>query len=119
PLEACAILLRDRHQSVAIENALMRANIAYRTHGMQGYIQREEILFLRGMIAIALKNLATVKSAAIQKAIVEALAIFGELALSPKDMEEAKDDIVNDPTILNTFFSGHIQRHGQDQAKVR
>ncbi|HUG57532.1 MAG TPA: ATP-dependent helicase [Candidimonas sp.] len=119
PLEACAILLRDRHQSVAIENALMRANIAYRTHGMQGYIQREEILFLRGMIAIALKNLASVISAAIQKAIVEALAIFGELALSPKDMEEAKDDIVNDPTILNTFFSGHIQRHGQDQAKVR
>ncbi|NYT63190.1 ATP-dependent helicase [Alcaligenaceae bacterium] len=119
PLEACAILLRDRHQSVAIENALMRAKIAYRPHGMQGYIQREEILFLRGMIAIALKNLAMVKSAAIQKGIVEALAIFGELTLSPKDMEEAKDDIVNDPSLLSTFFSGHIQRHAQDQAKVR
>lgn len=119
PLEGCAILLRDRHQSVAIENALMQANIAYRPHGMQGYIQREEILFLRGMIAIALNNLATVKSAVIQKAIVEALAIFGELTLSPKDMDEAKDDIVNDPSILSTFFSGHIQRHEQDLAKVR
>jgi DNA helicase-2/ATP-dependent DNA helicase PcrA len=119
PLEDCAILLRDRHQSVAIENALMRADIAYRTHGMQGYTQREEILFLRGMVAIALNNLASVKSAAIQKAIVEALAIFGELTLTPKEMDEAKELIVSDPTLLRTFFSGHIQRHKQDLAKVR
>src|SRR5690606_23402653 len=98
------ILLCVLHQSVAIENALMRADIAYRTHGMQGYIQREEILFLRGMVAIALNNLASVKSPAIQKAIIEALAIFGELTLTPPEMDEAKDLIVSDPTILRTFF---------------
>ncbi|SHH92176.1 ATP-dependent helicase [Pollutimonas bauzanensis] len=119
PLEACAILLRERHQSVAIENALMRANIGYRTQGMQGYLQREEILFLRGMIAIALKNLASVESAAIRKAIVESLAIFGEVAFTPQEMDYAKSVIAKDPQILNSFFTGQIQRSQSEKARTR
>ncbi len=119
PLERCAILLRDRHQSVAIENALMHANIAYRTHGMQSYLQREEILFLRGMIAIALKNLATVKSEPVRKAIVESLAIFGEVEFNSKEMDDAKNIIAKDPAILNSFFSGQIQRSKSEKAKAR
>ncbi len=119
PLEACAVLLRDRHQSVAIENAFMRAGIGYRMQSMPSYLQREEILFLRGMIAIALKNLASVKSETVRKAIVESLAIFGELALTPKEMEEATNDIGQDPTILNSFFTGQIQRNTSGQAGMR
>ncbi len=110
PLDGCAILVRDRHQSVAIENALMQAGIAYRTGDMPGYLQREEILFLRGMIAIALKNLGAVKSDAVRRAIVESLAIFGEVALTPSQMEEAKKTIARDPETLSYFFSGQLQR---------
>ena len=117
PLEACAILLRDRHQSISIENALMHAEIGYRTLGMQSYLQREEILFLRGMIAIALKNLSSVKSEAVRKAIVESLAIFGELEFTPKEMEYAKREISEVPENLSYFFSGQIQRSESVKAR--
>jgi DNA helicase-2/ATP-dependent DNA helicase PcrA len=110
PLDGCAILVRERHQSVAIENALMQAGIAYRTPGMAGYLQREEILFLRGMIAIALKNLAAVKSLPVRRAIVEALAIFGEIDMAPKDLQEAQNMIARDPDTLSFFFSGQLVR---------
>ena len=110
PLDGCAILLRERHQSVALENALMQAGIAYRTPGMPGYLQREEILFLRGMIAIALKNLATIKSSAVRKAIVEALAIFGELDMTASQLSEAQTMIARDPDTLRFFFSGQLAR---------
>ena len=77
----CAILLRDSHQSIAIENALITAGIAYHCHALVPYLQRPEILFLRGMLAIALGDLATVAAKDIRKAIVEALVTFGELDL--------------------------------------
>ncbi|PLC55408.1 DNA helicase UvrD [Pollutimonas nitritireducens] len=119
PLEACAILLRDKHQSVAMENALMHAGIAYRTQGMQGYLQREEVLFLRGMMAIALKNLSAVQSVGVRKAIVESLAIFGEIGFNASDMDFARNAIAQDPDILNSFFSGQLQRSRSDQARAR
>jgi DNA helicase-2/ATP-dependent DNA helicase PcrA len=118
-LDQCAILLRERHQSVAIENALMRANIGYRTLGMQGYLQREEILFLRGLIAIALKNLVTVQSEFVRKGIVEALAIFGEIDITVKGLDYAKNVIHKDPTILNSFFSGKIQQNETEKINGR
>ena len=119
PIEACAILLRERHQSIIIENALMEAGIAYRTAGMPGYMQREEILFLRGMLAIALKNLATVASDAVRRRIVESLALFAEVPMSPLDLEQAKADIAAEPGMLKFFVSGQIQRVGSAQARAR
>jgi DNA helicase-2/ATP-dependent DNA helicase PcrA len=117
PLDGCAVLIRDRHQSVAIENALMQASIGYRTPDMAGYLQRDEILFLRGMIAIALKDLAAVKSYEVRTAIVEALAIFAEVELSPQKMEQAKYAIGKDPQILGDFFSAYIDRDQQGSAQ--
>ncbi len=119
PLDGCAILVRERHQSVAIENALMQAGIAYRTPGMPGYLQREEILFLRGMIAIALQNLAAVKSSPVRKAIVEALAIFGELEMTQQDLLEAQNMIARDPDTLRFFFSGQLVRSSSGGAGQR
>ena len=118
-LEGCAILLRDRHQSVPIENALMQAGVPYRTHGMQASLQREEILFLRGMVAISLKNLVSVQSLDVRKAIIESLAIFGELAFSASDMEFAKTAVARDPDMLASFFSGQIQRSESAHASAR
>lgn len=103
-LEGCAILLRDRHQSVAIENALMQAGIDYRTPVMAGYLQRDEILFLRGMLAIALKDFAAVKSVEVRGAIVDAIGTFSELQLHPAHMEKLKSIIVKSPEMLGELF---------------
>ncbi|MFA9217271.1 MAG: 3'-5' exonuclease, partial [Sphingomonadaceae bacterium] len=102
--DGCAILIRERHQSIAIENALRRADIDYRTPGMAGYLQRSEILFLRGMLAIALKDFAAVKSAEVRGAIVDAVATFSELGLAPERMDKLRGIIVKAPDMLGELF---------------
>jgi len=67
---------------------------------------------LRGMVAIALKNLASVRSDGTRKGIVEALAMFAEVELAPEEMDEAKKIIARDPDTLAFFFSGQLQRAG-------
>ena len=102
--DGCAILIRDRHQSIAIENALRQADIGYRTPAMAGYLQRGEILFLRGMLAIALKDFAAVKSAEVRGAVVDAVATFSELGLPPERMDKLRAIIVKSPEMLGELF---------------
>lgn len=111
PLEACAILIRDKHQSIPVENALMQAGISYRTLEMKAYLQREEILFLRGMIAIALKNFATVKSKKVRGDMFDALVIFAEVTLAQDEkMDQFRQAVVEDPETLVWFFSARVAR---------
>ncbi|MFZ3017315.1 MAG: ATP-dependent helicase [Gallionella sp.] len=129
----CAILIRERHQSILIENALMQAGIGYESLRMEKYLQRGEILFLRGMIAIALKNLISVKSPEVRMAIIEALVTYGELTLDydpeldgsvPHNITKSVSDaleyakiVLNEtPDMLNDFFKGQILR---SESRVR
>ena len=103
-LDGCAILIRDRHQSMAIENALIEADIDYRTPPMAGYLQRDEILFLRGLLAIALKDFAAVKSEQVRTAIVDALVAFSEMKFSAYSMDNFKQQILKSPDLLGELF---------------
>lgn len=118
-LDNCCILFRDHHQSIEIENALMQAQVQYRTLTMNSYLQRDEILFLRGMLAIALGDFHNVASADTRSAIVEALATFAEVPLTPDELDEAKTTIAKDPATLEYFFKGQIQRVGNPTARTR
>ncbi|CAB3646450.1 ATP-dependent helicase [Achromobacter pestifer] len=118
-LDKSCVLLRDGHQSIAIENALMHAGIQYRTLTMNSYLLRDEILFLRGMLAIALDDFHNVASPATREAIVEALATFAEVPLEPDDLREAKSTISREPSTLKHFFDGQIQRVGSLAARTR
>lgn len=106
-LEQCAVLMRDRHQSVALENALIEAGIGYRVPVMKGYMQREEILFLRGVLAITLDDLRAVPSYEVRTAIVEALAAFAGMEAAA-GFEKVKHDIAKEPSLLPGFFRGHL-----------
>lgn len=108
-IEDCAILLRDWHQSVAIENALMGAKIGYRTPPKAGYLQRDEILFLRGIMAIALDGLGAVKAPETRKSIVAALATFGELGLDAATLDDAAHEIARTPARIIDFYSRYIR----------
>lgn len=102
--DGCAILIRDRHQSMTIENALIEADIDYRTPPMAGYLQRDEILFLRGLLAIALRDFAAVKSEPVRVAIVDALVAFSEMKFSARSMDNFKQQIVKSPELLGELF---------------
>ncbi|MEN4919076.1 ATP-dependent helicase [Achromobacter spanius] len=119
PLDGCCILLRDAHQSIEIENALMNAGVQYRTLTMHSYLLREEILFLRGMIAIALDDFHHVAAPATREAIVGALATFAQVPLSPQDLREAQATLSKEPSALKHFFDGQIQRVGNVAARTR
>ncbi|HEX5342997.1 MAG TPA: 3'-5' exonuclease [Duganella sp.] len=110
--DGCAILIRDRHQSMDIENALIEADIDYRTPPMAGYLQRDEILFLRGLLAIALKDFAAVKSEQVRTAIVDALVAFSEMKFSAGSMDNFKQQILKDPDLLGELF--HIEDERRD-----
>lgn len=103
-LDGCAILIRDRHQSVAIENALIEADINYRTPAMAGYLQRDEILFLRGMLAIALRDFRAVKSEQVRGAVVDALVAFSEMAFTARRIDHFKTQIAKSPDLLGELF---------------
>lgn len=119
PLDKSCVLLRDGHQSIEIENALMQAGVQYRTLTMSSYLLRDEILFLRGMLAIALDDFHNVVSPATRESIVEALATFGEVPLEPQELSEAKATISREPSTLKHFFDGQIQRAGSLAARTR
>jgi DNA helicase-2/ATP-dependent DNA helicase PcrA len=87
-----------------IENALIEADIDYRTPPMAGYLQRDEILFLRGLLAIALKDFAAVKSDQVRTAIVDALVAFSEMKFSAHSMDNFKQQIVKSPDLLGELF---------------
>ncbi|AZP12763.1 3'-5' exonuclease [Undibacterium parvum] len=122
-ISACAILVRERHQSIAIENALMQADIAYHTLEMKSYLQREEILFLRGVIAIALKNFGSVKSKKIRGEIFDALLIFAEISLAPgeniEDFRASAIDTEHTPEALSWFFAGRLSQDGSKELRQR
>ncbi|MCS3507518.1 ATP-dependent helicase [Achromobacter sp. JUb104] len=119
PLDQCCVLLRDAHQSIEIENALMNAGLPYRTLTMKSYLLREEILFLRGMLAIALDDFHHVAAPATREAIVDALTTFAEVPLTPKELQEAQTTLAKEPSALKHFFTGQIQRVGSPAARAR
>jgi DNA helicase-2/ATP-dependent DNA helicase PcrA len=108
----CAILVREPYQSIAIENALMQAAILYRTQEMPRYLEREEILFLRGMMALALDNFASTKKS-LRGAIFDAVATFAEVSFArDEDVNTLRQAVIDEPVALNWLFSGRVDQRG-------
>ncbi|MYM39533.1 UvrD-helicase domain-containing protein [Duganella qianjiadongensis] len=103
-LDQCAILLRERHQSIALENALIDAAIPYRTPAMAGYLQRDEILFLRGLLAIALQDFAAIKPAQLRAAVVDALVAYSEMGFGAGQIDHFKAQIAKEPSLLGELY---------------
>ncbi|MBC3860772.1 ATP-dependent helicase [Undibacterium jejuense] len=108
-LEGCAILLRNRDQSIEIENALRIAKIDYKTPAMASYLQWEEVLFLRGIMAIVLNDLSSIKSYEVRSGVLDALATFGDLRIPASELESGKYTVAKNPELIFDFFKKFIQ----------
>ena len=110
--ERCTILIREPHQAIDIENALMQAGINYRTLEMARYLDREEILFLRGMIAIALDNFAATDKGK-RGAVFDAVATFAEVSFArDENVAQLRQSVIDEPVALNFLFSGRVDQRG-------
>ncbi|MDC8756210.1 UvrD-helicase domain-containing protein [Janthinobacterium fluminis] len=103
-----AILLRDRDQSVRVETALFQQRIPYCFVEMQSYLCSQEVLMMRGMVAIARKDLHGVKSAQRRADILEALIVFAEIPFTRAELQQAKDDVSTYPELLEGFLDNQL-----------
>lgn len=105
-----AILLRDPHQSIPLENALIGAGIAYQVDGFASYFNRIEVRMLRGILHIVAGTIASVGDKAEIEPILRALGVFASVQLSDRDWTLAARDIAEHPTDIAEFYRGQLTR---------
>lgn len=77
----CAVLLRDWHQSAAIEEALWQAEIPFESPNKEGFQFREEIRFVRAVFALAMRAHETIDERE-RMSVAAVLGIFANIRLS-------------------------------------
>jgi DNA helicase-2/ATP-dependent DNA helicase PcrA len=127
-MDAFAVLLRHPHQSVQIENALITAGIAYTTRGFDSYVQRPEVLLLRGLLAVATDDLGSITAEQTRKNILRALVFFAESRIQVDGREhESQAELLDDavrtvaiaPTFLKSFFDNQVLRNAPAATRKR
>ncbi|MEZ2741240.1 3'-5' exonuclease [Paenalcaligenes hominis] len=118
-LAQCAVLFRDVHQSIHLENQLLTHGVPYTLHGMQSYLQRDEILFLRAWLALALRDLAAIQQSSLRERMVRALALFSELSFTELDIAAAAAEIAETPALLRFFYEGQMMRRASEHDQWR
>jgi DNA helicase-2/ATP-dependent DNA helicase PcrA len=115
-----AILLRHPYQSVEIENGLLAEGISYTTSGFDSYLMRPEVLFVRGLLAVAAQDLSSVAEEATRKKVMQAIFFFSGAQISVTGREEesqqalldeALDVLSHAPDFLVHMFENQILRN--------
>ena len=127
-MDEFAVLLRHPHQSVQIENALIAAGIPYTTQGFDSYVQRPEVLLLRGLLAVATDDLGSITAELTRKNILRALVFFAESRIQVDGREqESQQELLDDavravavaPTFLKSFFDNQVLRNAPTSTRKR
>jgi DNA helicase-2/ATP-dependent DNA helicase PcrA len=123
-----AVLLRHAHQSVAVENALLEAQLPYVTAGLPSYLLRPEVLLVRGVLAVASDDFSSVQDANTRRRILEAFVFFGDVRITtgdsePQDqallMRQAVQAVVENPRMLSVFFDNQVLRNAEPAVRGR
>ena len=125
---SCAILLRHPHQSVQIENALIEDGIPYETRGFKSYVLRPEVLFVRGLLAVATDDLSSVTEVKTREEVMRALLFFsGSSIVVEGRMHESQQDLLtsairsvtDNPLFLTSFFENQVVRNAPANIQKR
>ncbi|RZL11139.1 MAG: ATP-dependent helicase [Rubrivivax sp.] len=126
-LSGLAVLLRHPHQSIAIENALLAAELPYDPVGFTSYLMQPEVLLVRGLLAVATGDYEQLASEATRRALVKAVVFFCDVKLeyqqseaesASERLQEAVTVIARERAALEPFFTYQVFRNG-DPAMVR
>lgn len=127
-LSEVAILLRQPHQSVALENHLLDKGVDYRTSGFDTYLMRPEVLFVRGLIACAQDSFAGIEQIDTRVRILQAMLMFaGSFVESDQDTPEdrlkaqleAIKSVAHTPELVGVFLNNQILRNASAQVRHR
>ena len=123
-----AVLLRHAFQSVEIENALIAAGLPYITQGFESYVMRPEVLFIRGLLAVAADDLRSVSEEKTRRAVMQALLFFsgseiqveGRAHHSQQELlNDAIRSVADNPLFLTSFFDNQILRNAEPLTQRR
>lgn len=127
-MHECAVLLRHAHQSVQIENALIEAGLPYTTRGFDSYVLRPEVLFLRGLLAVATDDLRSVTVERTRALVMRALVFFAGSHIQVEGREhESQQELLDDavrsvtdnPLFLTSFFDNQVLRNAPANTRRR
>ena len=128
PVSALAILLRQPHQSVELENQLIEKGIAYRTMGFDTYLMRPEVLFVRGLMAYARREFAAIEREETRARILQSLLTFGGsfvLTRSKADdnplkvAKQAIKEVAAQPELMPYFVDNHVLQNVHASVRER
>lgn len=120
PLSETAILLRQPHQSVELENHLLDQGLDYRTAGFDPYLMRPEVLFVRGLMAHAREEFPAIEDVDTRMRILQALLLFcGSFVESDstdhdkrqKDELAAIKEVAKQPGLAPHFVQNQVLRN--------
>lgn len=81
-----AVLLRLPQQSIPIEHAFLRYGVPYRTEGFKSYLQRREVLLVRGLQAYAAQDFGGFPSPAARERTLTALMMFSGAKIDSREL---------------------------------
>jgi DNA helicase-2/ATP-dependent DNA helicase PcrA len=110
-----AILLRQPHQSVDLENLLLDKGIDYRTAGFAPYLMRPEVLFVRGLIAHARQAFDGIEQAETRLAVLRALLLFSGAEL--EDEKASLAEVVAQSKLVGVFIDNQVLRLASPMAR--
>lgn len=121
-----AILLRQPHQSVALENHLLDKGVDYRTSGFDTYLMRPEVLFVRGLIACARNSFAGIERIETRMRVLQAMLTFAGSHVESaqdtaedraRDQHEAIKSVAHTPELVEVFLENQILRNAGKAAR--
>lgn len=123
-----AVLIRQAHQSIPLEDQLLRAGLLYRTAGFTPYLQRREVLLVRGLQAYAQGDFSGFDAAPDRLAVLQALMLFAgsyidsqELRLADRveEQERAMREVAADAAAMPLFIQNQILRNADAEVRRR
>lgn len=122
------VLLRHPSQSVLIEHALQKLTVPYSCDGFSPYLERPEILLVRGLYLYARGDSYGFEDHASRVRLLEAMLFYAgakidSLELRNRDATEAQRIAVNQGAVsaesTRTFIEAHVLRSATQFARLR
>ncbi|MDN3923066.1 3'-5' exonuclease [Roseateles violae] len=122
------ILLRQPAHSILIERELLKLGIGYGVQGMQAFLQRREILLVRGLQAYVVDDFDGFASKAQRAQMLEALMLFAGAWIESSELRHldavsaqrrAIDEAAAQPGWLRDFIEGQVLRNASAFALPR
>ncbi|QIL82531.1 ATP-dependent helicase [Diaphorobacter sp. HDW4A] len=123
-----AILLRHPVQSVLMENLLIDNELPYAMSGFESYLKRPEVLFIRGLMAVATDDMQSLTHEDTREQVLTALHFFSgtriEVANRPEDSQatllaDAISAVRDNPMFLTSFFNNQVLRTAEPHLQKR